>query len=226
MKVYHVVKRELKEIKEPYKFLDGDVYVIETDTNLWVWLGNRSYADDKAVGAWAAKVIEEKNKDLEIKTAIQGDEPEEFLQLIEFEVEHGDTPGFLKHIDTRQKKDFRLLHIEQDEDGKLITKEIPIDYTLFESDDAFVLDVHDEIYVWIGKNCEVKERYEAGKIARKLDVERKRTPIIFTIEEEDEPEGFRDFVTKTAWRDGVLEMRAEEEEKIEKQKKKWWMFWK
>ncbi|MHA1352099.1 MAG: hypothetical protein ACTSPP_04850 [Candidatus Heimdallarchaeaceae archaeon] len=226
MQVYHVVKKELKELKSPYTFLDGDVYVVETDNILWVWIGKRSYADDKAVGAWAAKVIEEKNKKLEIKTIMQGDEPPEFLDIIEFEVKRGDTPGFLKHIDIKVKKDFRLLHIEQNEKGEVITKEIPIEYKLFESDDAFVLDFYDEIYIWIGKDCQVKEKYEAGKIARQLEVERKRIPIVYVIEEGDEPEGFRDMITKMAWRDAALELRNDDKKEDSSKKKKWWQFWK
>ncbi len=227
MKVFHVVKKEMKELKSPYVFLDGDVYVIETDTNLWVWLGKQSYADDKAVGAWAAKVLEEENKKLEIKTVIQDDEPEEFKAIIDFKVEHGDTPGFLKHIDTKKQKDFRLLHIEQSEDGSLVTKEIPIDYKLFESDDAFILDAYDEIYVWLGKNSQVKEKYEAGRISRELDVERKRVPLIFTIEEENEPPNFKELVAKIARKDGVLEMRKVKRPMKKKDvSKKWWQFWK
>ena len=64
MKVYHVSKKDLIPLSEPYEFLNGDVYVIETDTEMWIWLGSKSYCDDKAVGAWMARVLEQKNQDL------------------------------------------------------------------------------------------------------------------------------------------------------------------
>ena len=207
MKVYQVFKKDLIKCSKPYEFLDGDVYVVETETIIWIWIGKRSYADDKAVGAWMAKTLEKENRDLEIRTVIQDEEPTEFKQLFKFKVIQGDTPGFLKQIDTKPKKDFQLLQIQQDETDNLQTKEVPINYKAFDSDDCFVLDTYDEIYVWIGKDSQVKERYQAGKIARMLDVERKRTPLVYTIEEEEEPEGFREFVIKSAWRDAILEGR-------------------
>ena len=80
MKVYHVSKKDLIHLDEPYKFLNGDVYVIETDTELWIWLGSKSFADDKAVGAWGARIAEEKDKDLKIKTILEGEEPPKFKE--------------------------------------------------------------------------------------------------------------------------------------------------
>lgn len=225
MKVYHVMNRELVPQKEPYKFLNGDVYIVETDQTLWVWIGSKSYADDKAVGAWGAKVFEEQNKDLKLNTIMEGDEPEEFNSLINYEVLVGDTPGFLVHFKKKHQKDFQLLKIEQDETGKLTVKEAPIEYKAFESENAFVLDAYDEIYVWIGKNSQVREKYEAGKISRILDTERKRKPLIYTIEEEQEPEGFRSLVYKIALKDGMMELRRTVDKK-EEIKKKWWQFWK
>lgn len=225
MKVYHVMNRELVPQKEPYKFLNGDVYVVETVQTLWIWIGSKSCADDKAVGAWGAKVVEEQNKNLKLKTIIEGDEPEEFNSLINYEVVVGDTPGFLVHFKKKHQKDFQLLKIEQDETGKLTVKEAPIEYKAFESENAFVLDAYDEIYVWIGKDSQVREKYEAGKISRILDTERKRKPLIYTIEEEQEPEGFRSLVYKIALKDGMMELRRTVDKKEEK-KKKWWQFWK
>ncbi|MCG3254604.1 MAG: hypothetical protein KAU62_00890, partial [Candidatus Heimdallarchaeota archaeon] len=72
MNVYHVVRKRLMPMKEPYKFLNGDVYLVVTTTHIWIWLGKKSYCDDKAVGAWTAKVVEEDNKDLLIKTVMDG----------------------------------------------------------------------------------------------------------------------------------------------------------
>ncbi|MHA1686281.1 MAG: hypothetical protein ACTSYD_07695 [Candidatus Heimdallarchaeaceae archaeon] len=222
MKVYHVVKKELKEIKPPYEFLNGDVYVIESPPDVWIWLGRKSYVDDKTVGAWAAKVIESKNRDLTIHTVSEGDEPAEFKELIEFTVKEGDTPGFLKHIDIEPDIDYRLLRVFQDESGEIQTEEVEIDIDSFKSNDAYVFDAWDTIYVWIGKDSQIREKYEAGRIARKLDVERKREPLVYTIEEGSEPPNFREFVEKIWRRDIMREMRR----KPKKAKKKWWQFWK
>ncbi|MHA1221925.1 MAG: hypothetical protein ACTSP3_01440 [Candidatus Heimdallarchaeaceae archaeon] len=207
MNVYQVVRKRLIPLKEPYKFQNGDVYLVVTPTDIWIWLGSKSYCDDKAVGAWTAKVIEEENKELTIRTVMEGDEPPEFKELLDFEVVEGDTPGFLKHFKKKENVDYRLLKIVQQQDGTIETKEVPIKYKSLKSGDSFVLDAWDEIYVWIGKKSQVREKYEAGKIARALDVERKRRPVVFTIEEEQEPKGFKNLIETIAKKDKELEKK-------------------
>ncbi|MCG3216971.1 MAG: hypothetical protein KAS63_09630 [Candidatus Heimdallarchaeota archaeon] len=205
MNVYQVVRKRLVSVKEPFKFLNGDVYLLVTPTTLWIWIGSKSFADDKCVGAWTAKVIEEENKSLEIETVMEGIEPEEFKNLIDFTVVEGDTPGFLKHFVKKADIDYKLLQIKQDDAGEIKTKEVPIKFKNLKSGDTFVLDAWDDIYVWIGKKSQVREKYEAGKIARVLDVERKRTPIVYTIEEGQEPKGFKELVERIAKEDKELE---------------------
>ncbi len=226
MNVFHVSKKELIPLEVPYIFLNGDVYVIETDTELWIWLGSKSYCDDKAVGAWGAKIVEEKKKDLKIKAVLEGEEPAIFTRIIDFEVVEGDTPGFLKHFEKKIQKDMRLLQLREDDKGEVDIIDLPVGYQYFKSDDAFLLDAHEDIYIWIGKESQIKEKYEAGRISRKLEVERKFAPLVYVIEEENEPEGFRNMVFKLGIKDGVLELRSTVEKKEPRREKKWWQFWK
>ena len=207
MKVYRIVEGELQTIKEPYKFFKGDVYIIETEEILWVWLGSRSFVDEKFTGAWATRFLQGDKKDLRIKTILEGEEPDNFKKLLKFELTVGDAPSILKKIEKRFEKDYKLLRIKQDDKGEIITKEIPIDYRDFKSDDAFVLDAMNEIFVWIGKDSQVREKYEAGRLTRALKLERKRKPLVYVIDQEEEPTGFRDKVYKLALRDGVFELR-------------------
>lgn len=207
MNVYQVIRKKLKKLQEHYKFNNGDVYLVITPLNVWIWIGSKSFADDKAVVAWGAKVVEEGNKELLIKTISEGDEPEEFKSILNFEVVEGDTPGFLKHFEKKVDIDYKLLRIIQRDDGEIETKEVPIKMKSFKSGDTFVLDAWDDIYVWIGKDSQVREKYEAGKIARKLDVERKRKPFVYTVEEGQEPEGFKEFVIEAARIDKELEKK-------------------
>lgn len=226
MSVFHIVGNELIPITEPYQFLNGDVYVIETESILWIWLGSKSFADEKFIGSWGAKKIENQNKELKIETINQGLEPEEFKEQIDFEVVEGDTLGFLKSIDIKYEKDFRLLQIKEDDKGDIIVSELPVEHKHFQSDDAFVLDAFNILYIWIGKDSQVKEKYEAGRITRQLEVERKRAPIIYVIEEENEPDGFRELIFKLGLRDGILELRKTVKKVEGSASKKWWRFWK
>ena len=224
MKVYHVSKKDLIPLKEPYKFLNGDVYIVETDTEMWIWLGSKSYVDDKTVGAWMARILEQKNQDLKIRTILEREEPTKFTEIIDFEVVEGDTPGFLKHFEKQIQKDLRLLQLREDDKGEVEIIDLPIGYQYFKSDDAFLLDAQKDIYIWIGKDSQIKEKYEAGRISRKLEVERKFAPLVYVIEEENEPEGFRDMVFKLGIKDGVIELRTTVSKKG-KEKKKWYQFW-
>jgi len=226
MKVFHIVGNELIPIKEPYQFLNGDVYVIETEGNLWIWLGSKSFADEKFIGSWGAKQIENQNKELKIKTINQGLEPSEFKEQIDFEVVEGDTLGFLKSIDRKYEKDFKLLQIKENDEGEITVSELPVEHKHFQSDDAFVLDAYNILYVWIGKDSQVKEKYEAGRITRQLEVERERFPIIYVIEEENEPDGFRELIFKLGLRDGIMELRKTVKRGEKSTSKKWWRFWK
>lgn len=229
MSVFHIVGNELIPITEPYQFLNGDVYIIETKNNLWIWLGSKSFADEKFIGSWGAKKIESQNEELKIETINQGFEPAEFKEQVAFEVVEGDTLGFLKSIDTKYEKDFRLLQIKENDEGEIVVSELPIEHKHFQSDDSFVLDAYNILYVWIGKDSQVKEKYEAGRITRLLEVERKRFPIIYVIEEENEPDGFRELLYKLGLRDGMMELRRTVK-RVDKKKgsasKKWWQFWK
>ena len=226
MSVFHIVGNELIPITEPYQFLNGDVYVIETEVNLWIWLGSKSFVDEKFIGSWGAKKIEDQNKELKIETINQGLEPAVFKEQIDFEVVEGDTLGFLKSIDTKYEKDFKLLQIKENDEGEIIVSELPVEHKHFQSDDAFVLDAFNILYVWIGKDSQVKEKYEAGRITRQLEVERKRSPIIYVIEEENEPDGFRELIFKLGLRDGILELRKTVTKVEGSASKKWWRFWK
>jgi hypothetical protein len=82
-----------------------------------------------------------------------------------------------------------------------------------------------DIYIWIGKDSQIKEKYEAGRVSRMLEVERKFAPLVFVIEEENEPEGFRDMIFKLGIKDGVMELRTTGTKKEKRQDKKWWQFW-
>ncbi|MCG3219971.1 MAG: hypothetical protein H7641_01195 [Candidatus Heimdallarchaeota archaeon] len=226
MKVYHVSKKDLLPLKEPYKFLNGDVYVVETDTEMWIWLGSKCYVDDKTVGAWMARILEQKNQDLKIRTILESEEPTKFTEIIDFEVVEGDTPGFLKHFEKQIQKDLRLLQLREDDKGDVDIIDLPIGYQYFKSDDAFLLDAQMDIYIWIGKDSQIKEKYEAGRISRKLEVERKFAPLVYVIEEENEPEGFRDMIFKLGIKDGVIELRTTVTKKDKSQDKKWWQVWK
>ena len=196
VKVMHVQGKDLKDVKEPYQFLNGDVYVIDDSKKqdgtmkdasekpkVYIWLGSKAFADDRGVGAWAAKQLDIAHAEI-------------------------DTPGFLKHVDVNyQDVDYAMFRVWDTDlsDGSstddIEIKEVPITKSSLKSDDAFVIDGWDTLYVWVGKDAQVGEKMAADRLARKFDVDRKRTPIVYTIYEGDEPKGFYDFIKELEEKD-------------------------
>lgn len=207
MKVFHVEGKEIVEISSPYVFLDGDVYLIDNSDNdlakkVFVWLGPKSSADEKAVGAWAAKILDIKDASIDIDTVVGGYEPTEFYEAIgEFNIKAGNTPGFLRHVEINAGDISYAMYRVYDADisdgssfDDIVNENVVLSKDSLKSDDVFVLDAYHSLFVWIGANSQVGEKVAGNRLARKFDVDRARTPMIYTIREGEEPEGFFDLL--------------------------------
>ncbi len=233
VEVYHVQGKELKKLSgDSFEFLNGDVYLIKEGLRLYIWVGSKSFADDRAVGAWAAQVLDLENDDYQIRTEPEGHESEEFKQLVSFRVVEGDTPGFLKSV-PEKTIEFRMYRIRDldlsdlsSSDDISIT-EVPISKNSLDSSDVFVIDGHDVIYVWIGKDSQVGEKAAGNRLARKLDVERRRNPIVYVVHEGEEPEAFFDFIEKISQQSKHQKSRGEAKKKTGEKKSLWskFKFW-
>ncbi|MFX0207126.1 MAG: hypothetical protein ACFFDT_14145 [Candidatus Hodarchaeota archaeon] len=212
MRVLHVKGRNLVEINPPYEFLNGDVYVIDNSDvsaglakKVFIWLGSQAFADDRAVGAWAAKQLDLKDKEIDIDTEVEGNESAEFKQLLDFVVVTGDTPGFLKHVEVNVEDISYALYRVRDVDladgsssDDIVIENVPLKRDSFKSEDVFVLDAYHDLYVWVGSSSQVGEKAAGNRLVRKLDVDRERTPMIYSIGEGYEPEGFFDLIDQLA----------------------------
>jgi hypothetical protein len=227
VKVMHVQGKNLKEVNPPYQFLNGDVYVVDDSKKpdgskkdpadspkVYIWLGSKAYADDRGVGAWAAKVLDMENEAIDIDTEVEAQESAEFKALVDFSVVQGDTPGFLKHVEINfQDVDYEMYKVFDTDlsDGSstddIEIDPVPLSKDSLKSDDVFVIDGWHDIYVWVGKNSQVGEKAAGNRLARKLDTERKRGPMIYTVNEGREPAGFFDFLERLEKEDPKKQMK-------------------
>ena len=221
VKVSHIQGKKLKEIKPPYKFKNGDVYLVDDSIKddgspkdpadkpkVYIWLGSKAFADEKAVGAWAATQLDRQRSEIDIDTEVEGQESSQFKETVDFEVVKGDTPGFLEHVEVNyQDVDYAMFRVWDTDlsDGSstddITIKEVPIKRSSLTSDDAYVIDGWDTLYVWIGKSSQVGEKMAANRVARKFAVDRKRNPLVYTIYEGDEPKGFNEFINELEKKD-------------------------
>lgn len=202
MKVLHVEGKELKEVKEPYVFYNGDVYVVDTSKDtatkkVFIWLGSKCSVDERAVGAWAAKVLDFQDAEIDIDTEVDGEESADFQKLLKFTVKDGGVPGFLKHVEVNAEDiSYGMYHVFDADitDGSssddITIKNVPMKRSSLKSDDVFVLDAYHSLFVWVGKNSQVGEKAAGNRLARMFDVDRDRTPLVYTINEGEEPPQF------------------------------------
>ena len=211
VKVYWVQGKNLKEIVPPYKFFNGDVYVIDESKKadgkykddaekpkVYIWLGSKAFADDRGVGAWAAEQLDLQHKAIDVDTETEGEESTEFKTLIHFQVVPGDTPGFLKHTEINWEDiDYEMYRVHQEKTmDDVLLKPVPISSKSLDSNDVFVIDAWHDIYVWIGSKSQIGEKTAGSRLARKLDTERKRNPKIYVIDDGSEPKGFFELIDK------------------------------
>jgi hypothetical protein len=212
MRVLHIQGKNLVEINPSnggkYEFLNGDAYVIDNSDvspglkkKVFIWLGSQAFADDRAVAAWAAKQLDLKDAEIDIDTEVEGNESNEFKGLLEFDVVTGDTPGFLKHVEVNKEEITYALYRVRDVDlsdgsssDDIVIENVPLRKGSFISDDVFVVDAYNDLYVWVGASSQIGEKVAGNRVARKLDVDRDRTPMVYQIGEGYEPEGFWELI--------------------------------
>ncbi|MFX0093997.1 MAG: hypothetical protein ACFFBD_19825 [Candidatus Hodarchaeota archaeon] len=189
-RIFHVVKGELKE-ENTSEFYNGDVYVVDDGLNIYIWLGSKSTVDEKYAGAFLSKKLDLDRGDLPTLHSVdEGREPEAFRRLLPgpLKIIEGGVTGILKPVEKTPEHQVRLYHLKAE--GGFQTKEVPLKKSSLESGDAFVLDAGMKIYVWMGKGASTKEKFEAGRLGRQIDMSRRYTPDLEIIYEGSEPKRF------------------------------------
>ena len=185
MKVFLINKGELNQINKTV-FSSGDVYLIDNETTIYVWIGAKCSVDEKTTGAAnARKLDQERGGAAKIITIDQGQETPEFLKLIATmgtmkiveqniaktmlkDVVTGDWAQFAEHKNVL----FRVSSEEFDDINAMKMIQVPYSKNSLASEDCFVADLGNKIYIWQGNACNVKEKVKAGQWARSIDADR------------------------------------------------------
>ncbi|MBN1801947.1 MAG: hypothetical protein JW891_10600 [Candidatus Lokiarchaeota archaeon] len=185
MKIYLVDKGELKQI-DKLVFSTGDVYLIDDEKTIFIWIGSKCSVDEKTSGAaQARKLDQERGGAAKIITVDQNQETAEFLKLIASkgtmkivekniaktmlkDVMTGDFAGFTEHVNVL----YRVSSEEFEDINAMKMIQVPFSKDSLDSEDCFVLDMGTDVYVWQGNACNVKERVKSGQWARQIDADR------------------------------------------------------
>lgn len=192
VKVFRVVRGELKEA-EPGKFATGDAYIVDDGEQIFIWLGKSCTVDEKFVSALisAQMDLERKGKST-ITTIEEGSEIPAFLNLFDgkITVTAEDESGLLKPVIIEKPTEVRMYQVSGESYERVRFSSVSARKDLLNSNDVFVIDAFDTIYVWIGKNSSGMERYRGSMLAERFDRDRAEQADVIVLNEGEEPEGF------------------------------------
>jgi hypothetical protein len=206
MKIYMVFEGELKEINKPI-FSSGDAFIVDDEKTIYIWLGKYCSVDEKAFAATKARELDEQRSGAaKIITLDQDQEIPEFLQLVGgmkiveknlartmlIDVKTGDWAGAGEHINTL----YRVSAEEFEDINTMKFVQVPFKKESLESEDCFIADLGDKIYIWQGSSCNVQEKVKAGQWARGFDAERAGLQNEVIFEEGDDAEFMKIFEGK------------------------------
>ena len=201
MKLFLINQGELKEINKPV-FSTGDVYLIDDESTIFIWIGSKCSVDEKTTGAAQARSLDqERGGAAKIITVDQNQETAEFLKLIASlgpmkivekniaktmlkDVMTGDFAGFTEHVNVM----YRVSSEEFEDINAMKMVQVPYSKDSLDTEDCFVLDFGTGVYVWQGNACNVKEKVKSGQWARGIDADRAGDQNEEIFEEGDDAE--------------------------------------
>jgi len=191
----------LNEIKNPV-FSTGDVYLLDAESTIYVWIGSKCSVDEKTSGAASARTLDqERGGAAKIITVDESQETQDFLKAVADmgamkivaqniaktmlkDVVTGDWAQFTEHKNVL----YRVSSEEFENINTMKMVQVPFSKDQLASEDSFVADLGTKIYIWQGNACNVKEKVKAGEWARKIDAERAGAQNEVIFEEGDDAE--------------------------------------
>ncbi|MFX1483173.1 MAG: hypothetical protein ACFFCP_08290 [Promethearchaeota archaeon] len=188
--VYHIQKGRLVKMRDPGAFGRGDCYLVDAGMKIYLWIGPNSSVDEKFLTA-ASAVMKDTSREgkADIDRIEGGNEPAEFKVLFDdFTLTDEDTEGILRKVQM-ETHEHKLWRVHRESDDTLFV-EVDLSRDSLKSDDVFLLDAWDSIFVWRGKNATAREKFDGTILARRYDAERVGVQEIELIEEGQEPQEF------------------------------------
>jgi len=218
-------KGELQEISKPI-FSTGDVYLVDDERTIYVWIGTKCSIDEKTTGAAQARTLDQQRGGAaKIITVDQGQESGDFMKLFSTMgamkiVEKNIAKTLLKDVSTGDWAGFEewqnvLYRVSSEEFEGIDTMkmiQVPFKKESLDSEDCFLADLGNKIYIWQGNTCSVKEKVKAGQWARHIDADRAGLQNETIYEEGDDTEFLAALERGVDYKESdAIQLRAESE---------------
>jgi DNA-directed RNA polymerase subunit M/transcription elongation factor TFIIS len=201
MKMFMIDQGQLKEIPNPV-FSTGDVYIVDDQRTIYIWIGKKCSVDEKTAGAAHSRNLDQqRGGTAKIVTVDQGQETPEFMKVISSigamkVVEKNVAKTLLKDVSTGDWAGFsewtNILYRVSSEEFEGINAmkmvQVPFSKDSLDTEDCFVADLGNKVYVWQGNACTVAEKVKSGQWARQIDAERPGLQNEVIFEEGDDEE--------------------------------------
>lgn len=164
------------------QFFGGDSYVVlytyqvrgREQYIIYYWLGNHSTTDEKGSAALHATQLDDKYNGAPVQVRVtQGKEPNHFLQLFKGKlIVHmgGKASGFKnsKQEEMAYQGGTRVFHIRGTNDYNTRAVEVPAAASSLNSNDIFVIQTSNNVFLWCGKGGSGDERELAKNVAKQI----------------------------------------------------------
>ncbi len=172
-------------------FGDGDCYLVDTGQIIYLWCGSNASVDERFIGA-VTSVWRDQDREgaARLVTVEAKNEPPDFLNLFDgkINITDQDTEGILREV-VLEQHEFKLYRLNV-VGGVHLFIEVPRAQSSLKTDDVFILDTFDRIYIWRGNASTGREKFHAMLIARRFDYERAGAQDIILVEEGAETKEF------------------------------------
>ncbi|KAK9529182.1 hypothetical protein VZT92_013295 [Zoarces viviparus] len=136
----------------------NDVFLLKSQSGIHLWCGKGSSGDERAMAKEVSSVIGQNSRQLSEEIVAEGQEPIEFWELLGGKAPYASDKRLQQTVSDHQPRLFEC----SNKTGRFIVTEVT-QFTQddLNEDDVMLLDIWDQVILWIGKETNEVERKES-----------------------------------------------------------------
>ncbi|EGD82454.1 villin-1 [Salpingoeca rosetta] len=158
--------RAIQVDEEPKSLNSGDVFILETPQNVFLWYGKGCTGDEREYAKQIVKRVCPK-RGASFEAITEGQEPKEFWQGLGWDIDTQGRPTYaeFKEQAIQEYHEPRLFQCSNARGYFYVEEIFDFDQNDLIEDDVMLLDTYFEVFVWIGQNANPEEKKGALQAA-------------------------------------------------------------